>query len=136
MNTKKLTIGTILGFVGYFMGGFLLYNVVFKNLLESTNPGMSAVQAEPNIATLAIGNLVASFLLNHIFTKWASISTLLTGAIAGFTIGALLAFSYDCMLLGTTNLMTWPGVFVDTIVYGLISGLAGALIGWWYGYKK
>ena len=136
MNTNKLIFGTLLGFVGYFMGGFLMYTIVFKDLLASTNPGMSGVQAEPNIMVLAIGNLAASFLLTYIFEKWANIRTWMSGATAGLLIGALIAFSYDCMLLGTSTLMTWPGVFVDTLVYGIISAIGGALSGWILGFKR
>ncbi len=136
MNTSKLIFGTLLGFVGYFMGGFVMYTIVFKDLLASTNPGMTSVQAEPNMIALAIGNLAASFLITYIFEKWAGIRTYLSGAISGFMIGALIAFSYDCMLLGTTTLMTWSGVMVDVVVYGLISAIAGALSGWMLGFKR
>lgn len=136
MNTNKLIFGTLLGFVGYFMGGFLMYTIVFKDLLASTNPGMSGVQAEPNLIVLVVGNLAASFLLTYIFEKWAGIRTWMSGAISGAMIGALIAFSYDCMLLGTSTLMTWSGVFVDTLVYAIISAIAGALSGWMLGFKR
>ena len=136
MNTSKLIFGTLLGFVGYFMGGFVMYTIVFEKLLQSTNPGMVSVQAEPNMIVLVIGNLVASFLLTYIFEKWAGIRTWMSGGISGFMIGALIAFSFDCMFLGTTSLMTWSGVFVDTLVYGLISAIAGALSAWMLGFQR
>ncbi len=136
MNNSKLIFGTLLGFVGYFVGGFVMYTIVFKDLLESTNPGMVGIQAEPNMIVLVIGSLAASFLLTYIFEKWAGIRTWMSGGISGFMIGALIAFSIDCMLLGTTTLMTWSGVFVDTFIYGLISAIAGALSGWMLGFKR
>lgn len=136
MNLKKLIFGSLLGFVGYFMGGFVMYTIVFKDLLASTNPGMTSVQAEPNMLAIAAGNLAASFLLTYIFEKWAGIRTWISGAMSGAMIGALVAFSYDCMLLGTSTLMTWTGTFVDVLVYAIISAMAGALSGWMLGFKR
>lgn len=136
MNNSKLIFATLLGFLGYFIGGFVMYTIVFKDLLESTNPGMVGIQAEPNMIVLVIANLAASFLLTYIFEKWAGIRAWMPGAISGLIIGALIAFSYDCMILGTTTLMTWSGVFVNTFIYGLISAIAGALSGWMLGFKR
>ncbi|MGB4840114.1 MAG: hypothetical protein WBP08_14030 [Saprospiraceae bacterium] len=57
MNTNRLLLGTLVGFFGYFIAGGLLYTVVFKNLLASTNPGMASVQSDPSILALIVGNL-------------------------------------------------------------------------------
>jgi len=136
MNSTKLLLGTLAGFIGYFMGGFLMYTIVFKNALASAMPNMASVQAEPKMEVLVFGNLVASFLLAWIFERWASIRTLGTGAIYGGLIGFLITVSYDSMLHGTTTLMNWGGVFLDGIVYAIISAIAGALIGFTLGYKR
>lgn len=136
MNSTKLLLGTLAGFLGYFLSGFLLYTIVFKSALESAMPNMAAAQTEPNMAAIVIGNLVSAFLLALIFERWASIRTLQTGAVAGGIIGFLIALGYDCMFLGTTNLMTWGGVFLDAVVYAIISAIAGGLVGWTLGYKR
>jgi hypothetical protein len=137
MNSTKLLLGTLAGFLGYFMGGFVMYTVVFKNALASAMPNMAAAQVPgPNMVALAIGNLTGAFLLTLIFERWAGIRTLTAGAIAGAVIGFLVAFSFDLMFLGTTNLMTWSGVILDGIVYAIISAIAGALIGLTLGYKR
>ena len=129
MNSTKLLLGTLAGFIGYFMGGFVMYTMVFKNALASAMPNMAAAQTEAKMEVLVFGNLVASFLLAWIFERWASIRTLGSGAIYGGLIGFLIAVSFDSMIHGTSNLMSWSGVFLDGIVYAIISAIAGALIG-------
>jgi len=136
MNSTKLLLGTLAGFLGYFLSGFLMYTIVFKNALASAMPNMDAAQTEPNMAAIVFGNLASAFLLALIFERWANIRTLQTGAVAGGIIGFLIALGFDSMILGTTNLMTWGGVFLDGIVYAIISAIAGALIGFTLGYKR
>ncbi len=136
MNTNRLLLGTLAGFIGYFAAGGLLYTVVFKDLLASTNPGMASVQTAPNMVAIAVGNLAAGFLLAYIFEKWAGIRQSLTGAVSGALIGVLIALSYDSMIHGTTNLMSWKGVFVDVLVYGLCSAIAGVLVAFGLSYKR
>ena len=136
MNSKRLLLGTIAGFFGYFAAGGLLYTVVFKELLASTNPGMTSVQTEPNMVALVLGNLASAFLLAYIFEKWAGIRNPVTGAVSGALIGALIAFGYDSMIHGTTNLMTWQGVLVDVVVFAICSAIAGALTAFGLGYKR
>jgi phosphotransferase system glucose/maltose/N-acetylglucosamine-specific IIC component len=136
MNSTKLLLGTLAGFIGYFMGGFVMYTIVFKDALASAMPNMAAAQTEAKMEVLVFGNLVASFLIAWIFERWANIRTLSTGAIYGGLIGFLIAVSFDSMIHGTSNLMSWGGVFLDGIVYAIISAIAGALIGFTLGYKR
>ena len=136
MNSTKLLLGTLAGFIGYFMGGFVMYTIVFKDALASAMPNMANAQAEPKMEVLVFGNLVAAFLIALIFERWANIRTLGTGAIYGGLIGFLIAVSFDSMIHGTSNLMSWGGVFLDGIVYAIISAIAGALIGFTLGYKR
>ncbi|MBC7884094.1 MAG: hypothetical protein H7X99_01365 [Saprospiraceae bacterium] len=136
MNTNRLLLGTLTGFIGYFAAGGLLYTQVFHNMLATHNPGFASVQMEPNMVALVIGNLVAAFLLSYVFEKWASIRNMLTGALAGATIGLLVALSYDSMIHGTTTLMTWTGVMIDVLAYTLVSAVGGALVAFGLSYKR
>lgn len=136
MNTNRLLLGALAGFFGYFMSGFLCYTIIFKEILASTNPGMASVQTEPNMIAIVVGNLMGGLLLAYIFERWAGIRSVFTGAAAGAVIGLLLTLSYDCMIYGTTTLMTWNGVLVDTFVYTIMSAIAGALTAFGLSYKR
>ena len=138
MDTKKLSLGALAGGLTYFLSGWLLYGILFANMLGSVIPGMKAIerQSGPDMVAMLIGNLVAGFLLAYIFEKWAGIRTFMGGAIAGATIGFLVALGYDSVMHGTTTLMTWGGVVLDSIIYAVMSGLAGGVAGWVLGYKR
>ncbi len=136
MNTNRLLLGALAGFVGFFVAGYLCYDVLFGDLLASTNPGMASVQVEPNIVAIIISNLASGLVLAYIFERWARIRSVYTGAAAGAIIGLLTTLSYDSMIHGTTSLMTWNGVFVDTFVYTLISAVGGAFTAFGLSYKR
>jgi ABC-type antimicrobial peptide transport system permease subunit len=136
MNVNRLLIGTLTGFIGYFMGGFVFYTIVFKDILASNCPKMAAQQTEPNMSALVVGNLAAAFLLSYLFEKWANIRTIQSGAINGALIGCFVALSYDSMISGTTILMDWTCVFTDVLIYTIISSIAGALVAFGLSFKR
>ncbi|MBK9015068.1 MAG: hypothetical protein IPM82_13920 [Saprospiraceae bacterium] len=139
MNTNKLLIGALLGGVAYFLLGWVLYGMLFMDTIASMMPGMAAVQrsdADMDMVAMIIGNLSFGLLLAYIFEKWAGIRSFIGGLVAGATVGFLLAFGYDCILHGTTTMCSWNGVILDSVIFAVISGLAGGLIGWWLGYNQ
>ncbi|MBK8700402.1 MAG: hypothetical protein IPN29_13090 [Saprospiraceae bacterium] len=137
MNTKKFLVGALLGGIVAFMAGGMLYAVVFKDMLAEACPGLNAVSKDPpDMMAMIVGNLAMGTLLSYIFEKWAGIRTPLTGLTSGALIGALIAFSYDSMFHGTTTLMSWGGVILDTAIFAIVLGLTGAVVGWWLGFKR
>jgi hypothetical protein len=136
MNINRLLIGTLAGFVGYFVSSFIFYGFIFNETLAKSNPVMAATQLEPNFIKLAIAFLGAAFLLSYIFEKWAGIRNPINGAINGALIGGLVAFSYDFMGFATTNLLTLSGVFWDILVYSLSSAAGGAAVAMGLNYKR
>ena len=139
MNTNKLLVGALLGGVAYFLLGWVLYGMLFAETMASMMPGMATVQraeADVNMVAMVVGNLVAGLLLAYIFEKWAAVRTFMGGLVAGATVGFLVAFGYDSVLHGVTTMATWSGVILDSVIYAVMSGVAGGLIGWWLGYNR
>ncbi len=139
MNTNKLLVGALLGGVAYFILGWLLYGMLFKATFAKMCPNFAAVEraeADMDMVAMIIGNLVAGLLLAYIFEKWANIRSFMGGLTAGATIGFLIALGYDSVLHGVTTLFSWSCVCFDAVIYAVISGLAGGLIGWWLGYNR
>ncbi|MBI1225659.1 MAG: DUF1761 family protein [Bacteroidetes bacterium] len=140
MNTNKLLVGALLGGVAYFFIGWVLYGIIFKSTMESMMAASAASvtrsNADMDFVALIIGNLVAGFLLAYIFERWAGIRTFKGGLIGGATVGFLIALSYDSVMLATTTLLTWGGVILDSVIYAVMGGLVGGVIGWWLGYKR
>ncbi len=135
MNTSKFLLGGVVAGIAYNLFGYVFYDLLFGNTLGEMMPNMKAVQGLNPVA-LVIGNLSLGFLLSYIFERWAGIRTFMSGATAGATIGFLVAFGYDCVFHGTTNLMTWGGVFVDALIFTALSAIAGGLAGWALGAMR
>ncbi|MFZ4544527.1 MAG: hypothetical protein ACOYOA_10785, partial [Saprospiraceae bacterium] len=77
MNTNKFLIGSLLGFIAFFMMGYLTYVVIFKSALESACPGMQSIMStEPNMMTIVLGNLAIGVLLAYIYENLAGIRTM------------------------------------------------------------
>lgn len=136
MNTNRLLLGTFAGFLGYFMGGYVFYTVLFADMLAQTNPGMASVQRAPDMAALIVGNLAGSLLLAWVFERWANIRSIYSGAFSGAFIGFLISLSYDSMIHGTSTLMTWNGVLTDVFIYTLLSAVAGALVAFGLSFNR
>jgi hypothetical protein len=136
MNTNKLVLGTLIGGIAVFLSGWLLYGIVFANALASAMPKMHAAQKEPDMVAMLLGNMALAFLLAYVFERWAGIRTFIGGLIGGATIGLLAALGYDGMFHATTNLMTWNGLILDTLIFGAMCAIAGGVIGAWLGYNR
>jgi hypothetical protein len=136
MNWNKVLVGGVAGGVAYFFLGWLFYIILWPMLLPS-DPLVPGVMKEmPDLLPLAIGNLTLGFLLAFIFNHWASISTLQRGLKAGAVIGLLVAGGYDFIMYGMTNLFTYKDLVIDVVIFTLISGLAGGVVGYALGMGK
>lgn len=131
MDTKKLLIGTLIGGLVYFFGGWVIYDMILGEFFKAQAGSAQGVAREaPLLWSLALGSLTAGLLLTLIFNRWAGIKTAMSGAKSGALIGFLIALGFDFTQFGMTNLMTFTGLVGDAVTYAVLSGLAGAAIGW------
>jgi hypothetical protein len=134
MNSKVL-VGAVIGGVVYFLLGWIIYGML---LMDTMANYFTCARAEDDMQMLyiIIGNLLQGLLLAYIFSKWASISTFSGGAVAGGTIGLLMALSIDCIMYATSTVITSPtGIIIDAVIVAVMSAIAGGVIGWWLGRK-
>ena len=131
MDFKKLAIVSLVGGLIYFFGGWIIYDMILGSFFEGHVGTAQGVAKEvPDLWAVALGSLTAGLLLAYIFLQWAGIKTAATGAKAGALIGFLYALSFDFTQYGLSNLFDIVALFADPIVYAVVSGLAGAAIGW------
>lgn len=139
MNTNKLLVGGLIGGVAFFLLGWVLYGMLFGEMISSMMPNSAAVMradGDMDMLILFLGNLATGFGLAYIFEKWANIRSFMGGLVAGAIIGLLFYFGFDAVLHATTTLATLNGIIVDTLIYTAMSGLAGGVIGWWLGFRR
>ena len=134
MDTKKLVLSTLAGTVACFLLGWLFYGIIFAGVFDQfTNDIPGFELEEPRMIGWVLSSLTWALLLAIIYTRWASISTFGTGLIAGAVIGLLTALTFDFNFYAMTNLATMPGYLLDAVVYAVMSGLVGGVVGWTIG---
>lgn len=138
MNSKTIIAG-ILGGICSFLLGWLLYGIVFKNMMADmmgSATGVMRSDSEMVFWALILGNLIIGCLVAYIFNFWASISTFMGGLTAGATIGLLFTLAFDLIFYATTNVTTISGIAVDVVINLLIWGISSGVVGWWLGRSK
>ena len=136
MNQTKLIVGTFVGSIANFLGGWVIFGMLLMKTMES-NMVAGVSKTEPNLLGIFVSGIVYSFLLTFIFERWASIRTLQSGAVAGAIITGLAALSFDIGLFSMANWFTsFSGVVVDVIANTVLGAITGATIGWFLGYNR
>ncbi len=137
---NKKIIAALVGTVVHFIAGFLLYGLLLMKTMQS-NAMAGAYKSTEQMGTsgfilILISSFLFCYLLSHIFSAWANITTLAGGASAGALIGFLVFTSFDCGMYASTNIMNSTGLIIDVIASTVLSALAGGAIGWWLGRGK
>ncbi|HRI59636.1 MAG TPA: hypothetical protein PK228_07930 [Saprospiraceae bacterium] len=135
MNTKVL-LAALAGAVATFLSGWLLYGIALRGFFESNTleAARGLMRTEPIFWAIFIGCLAWSALLAFVFSKWAGISTFMTGAKAGAWIALLIALGMDFFNYASMDAWTMTATLVDPIVNAVQGAIAGGVVGWVLGY--
>jgi hypothetical protein len=138
MEMKKQLIATLAGFVVYFLLGFLFYGVLLMDFFSNntgTATGVARTDNEMVWWALIGGNIMQSYLLVFIFSKWAKINTFAGGFSGGATLGFIMSLGFGLNIYGTSNISNLTATLVDPIVLAVMLGATGGVIGWVLGRK-
>lgn len=138
MDAKKRILATLVGFVVFFLLGWLFYGFLLMDFY-ATNSGTATnvMRAETDMVwwALILGNLFQAYFLVYIFGKWANITTFGGGFSAGLTLGLILGFAFNLGMYGTMNISNLTASLVDPFVSGIMMAITGGAIGWILGRK-
>lgn len=127
MNAKKLLIGGIVGGIGYFLLGWLLYgNLLLGYFKDHLGPVPDYYRQPPLMEYLIIGNLGMGFLLSYIFVK-GRVNYFGSGFIVGGIFGFLFAVANDFISYSTTLLLSRTFILADIATMTIISAITGAI---------
>ena len=132
MNTQKWLISGIIGGIIAFLSGYLIWGLFLMNYMNN-HPGYAGnIGRGANMVwwALILGNLFLGLTLSYIFNKWAGISTLAGGAIAGAVLGLLISLFVDLSYYGTSTIFSLHSMAADVIGNILQFALTGAAVGW------
>ena len=138
MDIKKLLIGGIVGGILYFGLGYLVYGNLLMNFMKDhpgTATGVDRAMEDFDFLYLAIGNLAMGFLLAYVFVK-SNVTSLAGGLVTGGIIGALVSVAYDCMIYGTTNVISKTAMAADVAATTVMCAIIGAVVGMIMGMGK
>ncbi len=130
MSAKTRITATLVGFVVYFILGWLLYGALLMDFFQGQST-TSVMRPEDGMIwwALILGNLFVSYLLVYILGNWAGVKTFAGGLKAGATIGLLLSLGMNLTMYGTSDMMTLTGTLVDPLVGAVMFGVTGGVIG-------
>ncbi len=130
MNVNKMILATVGGGVTAFVLGWLLYGMALADFFQANQGSASGVMKDPpEMWALIVGNLGHALLLAYVFARWAGVSTFGGGLKAGAVLGLLMALGFDFIMLGTTNLMNLTACIADLVVFTVLMGLTGGVVG-------
>ncbi|RKD92018.1 DUF1761 family protein [Mangrovibacterium diazotrophicum] len=130
--TKKLLLSGLAGGVVFFLLGWVFYGMLFGEFFANNAGSATGVyksDEEMNLLLLFLGNLASGYLLAFIFGCWGTVKSALDGTSKGFIIGILIGLGFDFVMYSTSNLMNFTAVIVDIIIYGVMTAVAGAVVG-------
>ncbi len=136
MDLKKLFMGGIVGGILFFLLGWLIYGMLLMDFMNNhTGAAGNVSRTEPDFLYLAIGNLAMGFLLAYIFVK-SNVNSMAGGFITGAVLGLLMSVGYDCMIYGTTTVISKTAMAADVAVSTVMTAIAGAVVAMVMGMGK
>ena len=122
MNVKNVSISGLVGGIVNFLLGWVFYGMLFKDSFpqpeESTN----------TMLLIFLGCLTFALFIAYIYTQWAQIKTLATGAKAGAIIGLFLGLNWNIWAV-IMNDRTLETLLLDTAITVVMTAITGAAIG-------
>jgi len=135
MNTNKILVAGLIGGVAAFLLGWLVFGILLKDAMVSPVAGFMKPEEDMIWWAMIASNLIWGTTYAYIFVQWANISTWMSGAKAGATLGLLIALSYDLSFYAMSNMFTMQSMVTDVLASVFMSAAIGAVIGWWLGRK-
>lgn len=132
MKTKRMLFGTLAGTVTMFLLGGLIFGMLLGSYMsENTNTAIARPMDQMNVISMLLSNVLWALILTLIL-EWTGWWTVSAGLKTGVIVGCLANLSFDLTMHSISTLYTGgPTVIVvDTIAFGVLTGVSGSVIGW------
>ncbi len=118
MKISNFIAGSIAGAIVYFLLGWLFYGILFTDLYPQGG----------SMLFIFLGCLSFAALLAYVFTKWANISTWMTGAKGGAAIALFYALSMNFFMYASQE-PNYQNIAIDVVITIISGAITGAAIG-------
>ncbi len=123
MKTKNFLVSGIIGGIVDFLLGWLFYGIIFINTFPQPEESSNAM------LFIFLGCLTFGLFVSFIFTKWAQITTAITGAKAGAIIGLFIGLFYNFFNLAMNATISMELAALDVAISVVMTCIIGAVIG-------
>ncbi|GAA4950959.1 hypothetical protein GCM10023314_25340 [Algibacter agarivorans] len=123
MKTKNFLVSGIIGGIVDFLLGWLFYGIIFINTFPQPEESSNAM------LFIFLGCLTFGLFVSFIFTKWAQITTAITGAKAGAIIGLFIGLFYNFFNLAMNATISMELAALDVAISVVMTSIIGAVIG-------
>ncbi|MEO6347560.1 MAG: hypothetical protein ABIO60_06580 [Aquaticitalea sp.] len=122
MKTKNFLVSGVAGCIADYLLGWLFYGVLFTDFFPQPEESSNAM------LMIFLGCLAFGLFMAYIFTKWAQITTALTGAKAGAIIALFLALYVNFFQLAMNSEASLQMFALDVALSVVMGAIVGAVI--------
>ncbi len=128
MNIKKMLIaGTIAG-VLFFLFGWVVYGILLKDFFfKNTGAAGHLDRIDIQLVIVFLGSLLQGYVYAYVFTR-ANVESLKDGMTTGGILGFLMISAFDCMMYGTTLILSKHSLLGDVLASTSIAIVVGAIL--------
>ena len=131
MFSKSTLLGTLVGFLFFYLIGWLFYDSLAADYFEAHRVNM--MMGGLNMFYLTLGSLIQAYVLSVIYGRWCDCDrSIRSGFCFGAWMGAFVGFGMGLMMYGTMELMDLEATLVDAVWSVFYYGITCASIGWAY----
>ncbi|WP_395045509.1 hypothetical protein [Flavobacterium sp.] len=123
MNVKNFIVGGIVGGIVDFLLGWLLWGKLFIDFFPAAD------ESKMNMLFIFLGCMTFAFFISYIFSKWAAISTTISGATAGATIALFLSLFNNFFYYSNNLTPDYKVIVIDVVLTIICGAVVGAIIG-------
>lgn len=130
MDTKKFTIGTLVGGIAFFLLGYLFYGVALAGFMKDHANPSAPMRAMADIIwwALILGNLAGAALITWVILKMGNVNSFGGGSRVGLVLGFYVGLARNLITYGTANTMDLTGLLVDVVIGAIMSAIVGGII--------
>lgn len=122
MKTKNFLVAGIAGGIADFLLGWLFYGMLFKDYFPQPEESTNAM------VMIFLGCMTFGLFYAYIFTKWAQITTLTTGAKAGAVIGLFVSVAMNFFNMAMNSAATFQTFAIDVAIGIVMGAIIGAVV--------
>jgi hypothetical protein len=128
MDTKFLSASVAAG-ITLFILGFIFYAVLLMDFMGAQSMSADLWKETPDFVFLILGELLIGTAVTYVVGVLGGARDFMSGLKPGLVLGLLLALGISFSYYATSNMLTFTGWMVDSLVSLIRIGIAGGVAG-------